>query len=155
MTLFHSKNAAFDINTAELVLFYIDDYKMFKKQGFCLMPQYKISEFVCEKDECFVVKLGTKEDFIDLFEDENINVMILCGKNGCGKSTLLNLIADKESPPMLKKSSSILMFSTCSISLSKSISLESVLFLGKTIFLFEVSNFGSGNSFLSIFPFVV
>lgn len=54
------------------------------------MPQHKISESVCEKDECFVVKLSAKEDFIDLFEEENINVIILCGKNGYRNNFIFN-----------------------------------------------------------------
>ena len=108
MTLFRTKTSAFDISTAEFVFFYIDNYKMFKKQGFCLTPQYKLVEPACEKNEGFIVKFDTKKDFIDLFEDENINVIILCGKNGCGKSTLLKLLADNEKTEIRKKTLYIL-----------------------------------------------
>lgn len=40
MALFTQKSIDFDYNSAELIFFYIDDYTIFKKQGFCFHPQY-------------------------------------------------------------------------------------------------------------------
>ena len=40
MVLFTQKSVDFDYNSAELIFFYIDDYTIFKKQGFCFHPRY-------------------------------------------------------------------------------------------------------------------
>lgn len=95
MTLFCAKNSAFDISSAEFFFFYIDDYKMFQKQGFCLNPQYRLVNTISKKNDYYKVQLEKKKDFVNLFETENVNLMVLCGMNGCGKSTVLNLLADK------------------------------------------------------------
>lgn len=95
MGLFIKKQTNFDFSTAEIIFFYIDDFKMFKKQGFCLHPKYELKDIVYNEGEYFIVKINTKHDFIDLFENEKVNVEILCGKNGCGKSSLLELLANK------------------------------------------------------------
>lgn len=84
----------FDLYSAELIFFYIDDFTVFKRQGFCFYPRYQLDDYKYLKDdELFHVVLSTKKDFVDLFADEKVNIKVLCGKNGCGKSTLLEVMA--------------------------------------------------------------
>ena len=94
MSLYFNKSSNFDIYTAELIFFYVDNYKLFKKQSFCFYPKYDYGIVIYDENDSSIVKLHTRERFVDLFEKEKINVEVICGKNGCGKSTLLNLIAD-------------------------------------------------------------
>lgn len=93
MGLYTLEDLDFDYNTAELVLYYIDEYKMFKQQYFCFLPEYAVDDFLYKDKGCSTIKLKTKNNFINLFECENVNVKVLCGKNGSGKSTLLKIMA--------------------------------------------------------------
>lgn len=65
---------------------------MFKNQGFCFYPQYEIINRT-EKTELLTFEIIDKNNFIDLFSEENINLKIICGKNGVGKTTLLRMMA--------------------------------------------------------------
>ncbi|MBO7123124.1 MAG: AAA family ATPase [Treponema sp.] len=76
----------------ELVYVYIRDYKIFKNQGFCFCPEYKISCKENGKTGHISLAIEKKEDSVDLFKDHNINLTVVCGKNGCGKSTLLEAL---------------------------------------------------------------
>lgn len=93
MALFTQKSVDFDYNSAELIFFYIDDYTIFKKQGFCFHPQYELIDYQYYEKDFSLVNLKRKIDFVDLFNEENVNVKILCGRNGSGKSTLLEIMA--------------------------------------------------------------
>lgn len=90
MILYTANEKDVDIDSLELMYIYIDSYKVFQKIGFCLHPAYETTETI--KDNQLVVTFSEKNDFVDLFEEEKVNVKIICGKNGCGKSTLLYLI---------------------------------------------------------------
>lgn len=90
MILYTENEKDVDIDSLELMYIYIDSYKVFQKIGFCLHPAYETTETI--KDNQLVVTFSEKNDFVDLFEEEKVNVKIICGKNGCGKSTLLFLI---------------------------------------------------------------
>lgn len=94
MSLFTEKTADFDFNSAELIFFYIDDYAVYKKQGFCFYPKYELSDYKYSEKDFSLVRFLKKEDFIDLFEDEKVNIKVLCGINGSGKSSLLEIMAD-------------------------------------------------------------
>ncbi|WP_296333161.1 AAA family ATPase [uncultured Treponema sp.] len=88
-----SKNIdSIDSNSLELVYIYINKYKIFERQGFCFCPEYEVISAEKNDDEALFLKIKTKENFVDLFEDENISLTIICGKNGTGKSTLLEII---------------------------------------------------------------
>jgi len=93
MALFTQKSVDFDYNSAELIFFYIDDYTIFKKQGFCFHPQYELTDYCYSEKDYSLVSLKQKNEFVDLFNEENVNVKILCGRNGSGKSTLLEIMA--------------------------------------------------------------
>lgn len=93
MALFTQQSVDFDYNSAELIFFYIDDYTIFKKQGFCFHPQYELIDYQYYEKDFSLVNLKRKIDFVDLFNKENVNVKILCGRNGSGKSTLLEIMA--------------------------------------------------------------
>ena len=43
MSLYYSKEKFYDINSLELIYFYIPSYLMFKNQGFCFYPKYNIT----------------------------------------------------------------------------------------------------------------
>ena len=97
MSLYIKENSEFELSSAELVFFYIEDYLIFKKQGFCFYPKFEIEEYrYLELEDSFLLKLRTKKNFVDLLKNENVNIKVLCGKNGCGKSTLLNEMAGTE-----------------------------------------------------------
>lgn len=93
MSLFTQKSIDFDYNSAELIFFYVDDYTIFKKQGFCFHPQYELIYYCYSEKDYSLVSLKQKNEFVDLFNEENVNVKILCGRNGSGKSTLLEIMA--------------------------------------------------------------
>ena len=93
MGLFTKKNADFDFESAELIFFYVEDFAIFKKQGFCFYPKYKLIDYVYLEKDFSVVNLESNHEFVDLFADEKVNLKVLCGKNGCGKSTLLEIMA--------------------------------------------------------------
>lgn len=93
MALFTQKSIDFDYNSAELIFFYIDDYTIFKKQGFCFHPQYELIDYCYSEKDYSLVSLKQKNEFVDLFDEENVNIKVLCGRNGSGKSTLLEIMA--------------------------------------------------------------
>ena len=93
MALFTQKSIDFDYNSAELIFFYIDDYTIFKKQGFCFHPQYELIDYCYSEKDYSLVSLKQKNEFVDLFNEENVNIKVLCGRNGSGKSTLLEIMA--------------------------------------------------------------
>ena len=94
MGLYIKPKTDFDFSSAELIFFYIDDFMLFKKQGFCFYPRYQVNDYAYKRDdELFHIVLNTKKDFVDLFSDEKVNIKVLCGKNGCGKSTFLEVMA--------------------------------------------------------------
>lgn len=66
---------------------------MFKKQGFCFHPQYEFVSCEYSEEEYSQVSLKRNKDFVDLFNEENVNVKVFCGRNGSGKSTLLEIMA--------------------------------------------------------------
>lgn len=81
----------FDYDTKELFYFYIPRYKVFKNIGFCFNSAYKVN-FISYENKTLNIEIKKKDSFVDLFEKENVNVKVICGKNGCGKSTLLRLM---------------------------------------------------------------
>lgn len=93
MKLYTANEKDVDIDSLELMYIYIDSYKVFQKIGFCLHPAYETTETI--KDNQLVVTFSEKNDFVDLFEKEKINVKIICGKNGCGKSSLAQVIRNE------------------------------------------------------------
>ena len=93
MSIFTKKQVDFDFYSAELIFFYIHEYTIFKEQGYCFYPPYKLVDWQYKEDDSSFVRLETKDDFVDLFTHEQVNLKVLCGKNGCGKSTLLEIMA--------------------------------------------------------------
>ena len=89
MSIFTKKQVDFDFYSAELIFFYIHEYTIFKEQGYCFYPPYKLVDWQYKEDDSSFVRLETKDNFVDLFTHEQVNLKVLCGKNGCGKSTLL------------------------------------------------------------------
>lgn len=79
-----------DIESAELLYVYIKSYKVFKNTGFCLHPAFNIKAEV--KNRLLNITIRKKKNFIDLFQKENLNLKIICGKNGAGKSSLLEIL---------------------------------------------------------------
>ncbi len=90
MQLYVAEGMDVNLDTLELMYVYIDSYKVFQKTEFCLHPAYEAKSSF--DDEKMTVFFSEKKNFINLFEEENVNVKIICGKNGCGKTTLLDLI---------------------------------------------------------------
>lgn len=103
MSLFTQKSVDFDFYTAELIFFYIDDYTVFKKQGFCFFPEYNLIDYEYRENDYSTVNLSVKNDFIDLFVDEKLSIKVLCGMNGCGKSTLLELMGGTKNTDIIVK----------------------------------------------------
>lgn len=94
--LYHEENKQIDQNSLELVYIFIKNCGIFKNQGFCLYPPYDMTEGAYNSESnTFIVKLIHKKNFIDLFEEEKVNIKILCGENGAGKTTLLRIIEGK------------------------------------------------------------
>ena len=69
MALFTQKSIDFDYNSAELIFFYIDDYTIFKKQGFCFHPQYELIDYCYSEKDYTLVSLKHKKEFVDLFDE--------------------------------------------------------------------------------------
>ena len=90
MKLYTANENDVDLDSLELMYIYIDSYKVFHKIGFCLHPAYETIETI--KDNQLTVTFSEKKDFVDLFEEQKINVKIICGKNGCGKTSLAQVI---------------------------------------------------------------
>ena len=87
------KENDFDDESIELMYVFIKSYKVFKEIGFCLHPKFTTKEEIVN----FHLKVSFKEkkDFVDFFENEKINLKIICGRNGCGKTTFLHEILEK------------------------------------------------------------
>ena len=97
--LYSEENSKIDKDSLELCYFFVPDYKVFHNFGVSLHPKYAInlSKYDFDTDE-FELEIIEKDSYFDLFENEQINLKILCGRNGCGKSTLLKLIGGYENP---------------------------------------------------------
>jgi hypothetical protein len=65
--------------------------KCLERFGFSLHPAYTIHEIYKSKTH-LKIEIKKKNNFVDLFEDEHVNVKVICGKNGSGKTTLLSLL---------------------------------------------------------------
>ena len=99
--LYTEKNISLDLNSLEIIYFFIPEYHVFKEQGFSLYPKYEINFIKYNpniKDTYLEISVEEKKDFIDLFEQEQVNVKIICGKNGVGKSTLIDLLKSVKNP---------------------------------------------------------
>lgn len=102
--IYTQKNISLDLSSMEIVYFFIPRYHVFRKQGFTLYPKYEIQllDYKSMKNNQYLkICIKNKEDFIDLFKEEKINMKIICGKNGVGKSTFLNLLKDVSQPGAL------------------------------------------------------
>lgn len=77
----------------ELLYLYLDNYRLFKKKGFCFSSEFEISVKV-EVDQILNLRIKKNENYIsNFFEDPNIlNVTAVIGQNGTGKSLLLEFI---------------------------------------------------------------
>ena len=99
MALFTQQSVDFDYNSAELIFFYIDDYTIFKKRGFCFHPQYELIDYQYNEKDFSLVNLKRKIDFVDLFNEENVNVKInqtIAGEViGLAQPTLSNILNRK------------------------------------------------------------
>lgn len=99
MYFYSEKNVIINEDSLELIYFFIPNYTVFKEFGISLFPKYSIT--VNEFDfnnETIKITITEKENFIDLFQKEKINLKIICGKNGSGKTTLLKLISGEIQP---------------------------------------------------------
>lgn len=83
----------FDDESIELMYIFIKSYKIFKEIGFCLHPKFTAKEKIAKSS--LKVSFKKKQNFVDFFENEKINLKIICGRNGCGKTTLLHEILEK------------------------------------------------------------
>lgn len=52
---------------------------MFKKQGFCFHPQYEFVSCEYSEEEYSQVSFKRNKDFVDLFNEENVNVKVFVG----------------------------------------------------------------------------
>lgn len=91
MNLYVSSGNFIDYDSLELMYIYIDYYNVFRKIGFSLHPAYTIRE-IHKSKTWLKIEIKKKKNFVDLFEDEHVNIKIICGKNGSGKTTLLSLL---------------------------------------------------------------
>lgn len=89
MYLYVLDNNFVDYDSLELMYIYIDSYKVFRKIGFSLHPAYTIREI---SKNPLKIEIKKKKNFVDLFEEERVNIKVICGKNGSGKTTLLSLL---------------------------------------------------------------
>ncbi|MGJ0359257.1 AAA family ATPase [Aliarcobacter cryaerophilus] len=72
----------------ELIYLYIEDYKNIKNQGFNFS-----SKFTCKYDEVKkTLQIDEKNNHIENFFGENINVTAIVGENGSGKSSVLEVL---------------------------------------------------------------
>ena len=73
----------------ELIYLYIEDYKNIKNQGFNFS-----SKFTCKYDEVKkTLQIDEKNNHIENFFGENINITAIVGENGSGKSSVLEVIS--------------------------------------------------------------
>lgn len=99
MFFYSDKNTIIDEDSLELVYFFIPDYTVFKEFGISLFPKYTITVNKFDfNNETIIITINEKENFVDLFQKEQINLKIICGKNGSGKTTLLKLISGEIQP---------------------------------------------------------
>ena len=97
--LYTEPNVIIDEESLELCFFFIPQYKVFSEFGVSLHPQYDISvKFYSLEDDKLEIKIDKRQDFVDLFEKEQVSIKIICGRNGSGKSTLLRLLGGREQP---------------------------------------------------------
>ena len=67
----------------ELIYLYIEDYKNIKNQGFNFS-----SKFNCKYDEVKkTLQIDEKNNHIENFFGQNINITAIVGENGSGKSS--------------------------------------------------------------------
>ena len=77
----------------ELIYLYIEDYKNIKNQGFNFS-----SKFTCKYDEVKkTLQIDEKNNHIENFFGENINVTAIVGENGSGKSRILETFTKTDS----------------------------------------------------------
>lgn len=99
MYFYSEKNVIVNEDSLELVYFFIPDYTVFKEFGISLFPKYTITVNKFDfNNETINITINEKENFVDLFQKEQINLKIICGKNGSGKTTLLKLISGEIQP---------------------------------------------------------
>ena len=73
----------------ELIYLYIEDYKNIKNQEFNFS-----SKFTCKYDEVKkTLQIDEKNNHIENFFGENINITAIVGENGSGKSSVLEVIS--------------------------------------------------------------
>ena len=96
---FSEENVEIDLTSLELCYLFIPNYKVFHNFGVSLHPKYtiNIARYNLDSDE-FVLEILEKKSYFDLFENEQVNLKVICGKNGSGKSTLLKLLSGIENP---------------------------------------------------------
>ena len=98
-TLFTDKKITFDLDSMEIIYFFIPEFHVFREYGVSLYPRYNIQVLEYESENHFLkICIKEKVNFIDLFEKERINLKIICGKNGVGKTTFLDLLSGSENP---------------------------------------------------------
>ena len=66
----------------ELVYLWVEDYKNIKKQGFNFSPRFECNYNKDTKE----LTIDEKDDYLENFFGENINVTAIVGENGSGKS---------------------------------------------------------------------
>jgi len=72
----------------ELVYLWVEDYKNIKNQGFNFSPRFECS--YDEKNQSLTI--DEKDDYLENFFGENINITAIVGENGSGKSSIFKLI---------------------------------------------------------------
>lgn len=98
---FYSNTEEFKLESAELIGLYVDDYRFFHKQSFPLNPKYS---FHVEKNDSVIAFVEKRNFYYDVFKEDKLNVVSICGPNGVGKTSLLNLIKDKDTLSNVQKS---------------------------------------------------
>jgi len=74
----------------ELVYLWVEEYKNIEKQGFNFSPRF---ECKFENDTLTIIEKD-KDEYIDNFFGDNINVTAIVGKNGSGKSSIIEQILE-------------------------------------------------------------
>lgn len=97
--LYSERNVKVDKDSLELCYFFIPDYKVFHNFGVSLYPKYNFNVVHYNFDAAeYEIEILEKDTYFDLFENEQVNIKVICGKNGSGKSTLLKLLSGIEKP---------------------------------------------------------
>jgi len=90
----------------ELVYLWVEGYKNIEREGFNFSPRFE-----CEfKDEKLTIKEKNKDDYLENFFGEDINVTAIVGENGSGKSSLLEMLFVAEKSDKENKNKYILFF---------------------------------------------